>query len=102
MSASWTSFFYLVSAVLFILALRGLSGPRTARTGNQLGMAGMAIAVGVTLFQRGMSGSGFALIVLAIAIGGSAGVLVAPRCRSLWRRSTRWWASPPCSSPPRR
>ena len=79
MSASWTSFFYLVSAVLFILALRGLSGPRTARTGNQMGMAGMAIAVGVTLFQRGMSGSGFALILLAIAIGGSVGVVVARR-----------------------
>ena len=79
MSASWTSFFYLVAAVLFILALRGLSGPRTARVGNQLGMAGMAIAVGVTLFQRGMSGSGFALIVLAIAIGGSVGVVVARR-----------------------
>jgi NAD(P) transhydrogenase subunit beta len=79
MSASWTSFFYLVAAVLFILALRGLSGPRTARVGNQFGMAGMAIAVGVTLFQRGMSGSGFALIVLAIAIGGSVGVVVARR-----------------------
>jgi H+-translocating NAD(P) transhydrogenase subunit beta len=79
MSASWTSFFYLIAAVLFILALRGLSGPRTARVGNQLGMAGMAIAVGVTLFQRGMSGSGFALIVLAIAIGGSVGVVVARR-----------------------
>ena len=79
MSASWTSFFYLVSAVLFILALRGLSGPRTARTGNQMGMAGMAIAVLVTLFQRGMSGSGFALILLAIAIGGSVGVVVARR-----------------------
>ena len=79
MSASWTSFFYLVAAVLFILALRGLSGPRTARVGNQLGMAGMALAVGVTLFQRGMSGSGFALIVLAIAIGGSVGVVVARR-----------------------
>ncbi|HEY0206709.1 MAG TPA: NAD(P)(+) transhydrogenase (Re/Si-specific) subunit beta [Acetobacteraceae bacterium] len=79
MSASWTSFFYLIAAVLFILALRGLSGPRTARVGNQMGMAGMAIAVGVTLFQRGMSGSGFALIVLAIAIGGSVGVVVARR-----------------------
>ena len=79
MTASWTSFFYLVAAILFILALRGLSGPRTARVGNQLGMAGMAIAVAVTLFQRGMSGSGFALILLAIAIGGSVGVLVARR-----------------------
>ena len=79
MSASLTSFAYLVSAVLFILALRGLSGPRTARVGNQMGMAGMAIAVGATLLQRGMSASGLTLILLAIALGGTAGVLVARR-----------------------
>ena len=79
MSASLTAFAYLVASVLFILALRGLSGPRTARVGNQLGMAGMAIAVAATLLQRGMSGSGFLLILVAIVIGGSAGVLVARR-----------------------
>ena len=58
MSASLTAFAYLVASVLFVLALRGLSGPRSARIGNQLGMAGMAIAVAATLLQRGMSGSG--------------------------------------------
>ena len=79
MSASLTAFAYLIAAVLFILALRGLSGPRTARTGNQLGMAGMAIAVAATLLQRGMSGGGLLLILVAIALGGTVGVLVARR-----------------------
>jgi len=79
MSASLTAFAYLIASVLFILALRGLSGPRSARVGNQLGMAGMAIAVAATLLQRGMSGSGLLLIVVAIAIGGGGGVLVARR-----------------------
>ena len=50
MSASLTAFLYLVAGVLFILALRGLSHPETSRRGNQLGMAGMAIAVLTTLF----------------------------------------------------
>ena len=79
MSASLTAFAYLVASVLFILALRGLSGPRTARVGNQLGMTGMAIAVAATLLQRGMFGGGLLLILVAIAIGGSAGVFVARR-----------------------
>ena len=40
---------YLVSGVLFILALRGLSSPETSRAGNRNGMIGMALAVGTTL-----------------------------------------------------
>jgi NAD(P) transhydrogenase subunit beta len=79
MSASLTALAYLVASVLFVLALRGLSGPKSARVGNQLGMAGMAIAVGATLLQRGMSGSGFLLILVAIAIGGAVGIVVARR-----------------------
>ena len=79
MSASLTSLAYLVSAVLFVLALRGLSSPVTSRQGNQFGMIGMAIAVVATLLQRGMSGTGFLLIALAIAIGGAIGVVVARR-----------------------
>ena len=79
MSASLTAFAYLVASVLFVLALRGLSGPRSARIGNQLGMAGMAIAVAATLLQRGMSGSGLLLILVAIGLGGGAGVVVARR-----------------------
>ena len=49
MNANVASILYLVSGVLFILALRGLSSPVTSRRGNQLGMLGMAIAIGVTL-----------------------------------------------------
>ena len=79
MSASLTSLAYLVSAVLFILALRGLSNPTTSRQGNQFGMTGMGIAVLATLAQRGMSGTGFVLIAVAIAIGGTVGVVVARR-----------------------
>ncbi|MGI4950586.1 MAG: NAD(P)(+) transhydrogenase (Re/Si-specific) subunit beta [Janthinobacterium lividum] len=79
MSASLTSLAYLVSAVLFVLALRGLSSPVTARQGNLYGMIGMGIAVVATLLQRGMSGTGFLLIALAIVIGGGIGVTVARR-----------------------
>ena len=79
MSASLTSLAYLVAGVLFILALRGLSSPVTARQGNQYGMIGMGIAVGATLLQRGMSGTGFLLIVVGIAAGGGVGVYVARR-----------------------
>ena len=43
MPASLTSLVYLVAAVLFVLALRGLSHPETSRQGNQMGMAGMAL-----------------------------------------------------------
>ena len=79
MSASLTSLAYLVSGVLFILALRGLSSPVTARQGNLMGMVGMGIAIFATLLQRGMSGTGFVLIILGLALGGGAGVFVARR-----------------------
>ncbi len=77
MSPSWTALAYLVAAILFILALRGLSSPVTSRRGNQYGMAGMAIAVLATLLHRGMSGTGYGLIVLGIIIGGGIGTYVA-------------------------
>ncbi|MBN8890031.1 MAG: NAD synthetase [Rhodospirillales bacterium 70-18] len=79
MSASLTAVLYLVAAVLFILALRGLSHPETSRQGNRMGMAGMAIAIFATLAHHGMSGTGFLLIALAIAIGGTVGAVVAKR-----------------------
>jgi NAD(P) transhydrogenase subunit beta len=79
MSASLTSAIYLVASVLFILALRGLSHPETSRRGNQMGMVGMAIAIGATLLQHGMTASGFGLILLALAIGGGIGTLLALR-----------------------
>ena len=79
MSASLTAVAYLIAAVLFILALRGLSHPQTSQRGNQMGMAGMALAVVATLAHGHMSGTGYLLIVLAIAIGGSVGVFVSMR-----------------------
>jgi NAD(P) transhydrogenase subunit beta len=79
MSASMTSLAYLVAAVLFILALRGLSSPVTSREGNRYGMIGMAIAMIATLLHHGMIGGGFLLILLGIVIGGGTGIVVARR-----------------------
>src|ERR1700733_13085172 len=79
MSASLTALAYLVAAVLFILALRGLSHPETSRQGNRFGMIGMAVAVIATLAHHGMSGAGYGLILLGIIIGGSIGAVVAHR-----------------------
>ena len=79
MSASLTSLAYLVAAVLFILALRGLSSPVTSRQGNRFGMIGMGVAVAATLLHHGMSGWGFVLITLGIVIGGGIGTAVALR-----------------------
>jgi NAD(P) transhydrogenase subunit beta len=79
MSASLTSLAYLVAAVLFVLALRGLSSPVTSRQGNRFGMIGMGIAVVATLLHHGMSGWGYLLILLGILIGGSVGIVVARR-----------------------
>jgi NAD(P) transhydrogenase subunit beta len=79
MSASLTSLAYLVAAVLFILALRGLSSPVTSREGNRYGMIGMAIAVVATLLHHGMGGFGYLLILFGIMIGGGIGIVVALR-----------------------
>src|ERR1700761_2539491 len=79
MSASLTSLAYLVAAVLFVLALRGLSSPVTSRQGNRFGMIGMAIAVLATILHHGMAGWGLGLILLGIIIGGSTGIVVARR-----------------------
>ncbi len=79
MSPSLTALAYLVAAVLFVLALRGLSSPISARQGNNFGIAGMAIAIVATLLRSGMSGSGYVLIVAGIAIGGAIGVTVSRR-----------------------
>jgi NAD(P) transhydrogenase subunit beta len=77
MSASMTAIAYLIASVCFILALRGLSSPETARQGNLLGMAGMAIAVFATLLRPGMGG--FHWMAVAVAIGGGIGAYIATR-----------------------
>jgi len=79
MSASLTALCYLVAAVLFILALRGLSHPETSRQGNRFGMIGMAVALIATLLHAGMGGLGYGLIFLGIIIGGSVGTFIAYR-----------------------
>ncbi len=68
---------YLVAAVCFILALRGLSSPETARAGNIYGIAGMAIAVFVTLLLPVVSS--YLLIIFGVAIGGGIGTVIARR-----------------------
>jgi NAD(P) transhydrogenase subunit beta len=77
MSPSLTALCYLVAAVLFILALRGLSSPVTSRRGNQFGMAGMAVAVAATLLHRGIQLDGYLLILIGVAAGGAVGTYVA-------------------------
>jgi NAD(P) transhydrogenase subunit beta len=79
MSANLTALAYLIAAVLFILALRGLSSPVTSRQGNRFGMIGMGVAVVATLAHHGMGGLGYGLIFLGIIIGGGAGTFVALR-----------------------
>jgi len=68
---------YLVAAVCFIMALRGLSSPETARSGNLFGMAGMAIAILTTLGLPAVVN--YWLILPGILIGGSIGTFIALR-----------------------
>ena len=79
MSETLAAFLYLVSGVLFILALRGLSHPTTSRRGNIYGMVGMAIAILTTLFLAAPTFGGLVLIVIGIAIGGTIGAVTAKR-----------------------
>ncbi|MEC8666017.1 MAG: NAD(P)(+) transhydrogenase (Re/Si-specific) subunit beta [Pseudomonadota bacterium] len=68
---------YLVAAVCFIMALRGLSHPETARSGLTFGMVGMAIAIVVTLMLPQVTG--FGMIALGVAIGGGIGAVIAKK-----------------------
>ena len=73
-------FAYLLSAVLFIMALRGLSSPVSARVGNIYGMLGMVIAVATTLLLQQESSvniSNYINIFIAVLIGGVIGTFVA-------------------------
>ncbi len=78
MNVNLAAFFYLVSGVLFIFALRGLSHPTTSRQGNLFGMVGMAIAIVTTLALRAPSGfGGWLLVAFGLAIGGGFGAVIA-------------------------
>ncbi|MBL4666012.1 MAG: NAD(P)(+) transhydrogenase (Re/Si-specific) subunit beta, partial [Sneathiella sp.] len=77
MSANITALAYLVSAILFILALRGLSSPETSRRGNTMGMVGMAIAMIVTILDPSVVS--YEWIIGGIVIGGAIGAVIAQR-----------------------
>ena len=86
-SMNLVTLFYLVASVCFIQALKGLSSPSSARTGNAFGMAGMAIAVVTTValmlklraeLDTG-HGLGFPLVLLGVVVGGAIGAILAKR-----------------------
>jgi len=77
MTENLAALLYLVASVCFIMALKGLSSPETARHGNIYGIAGMVIAIGTTLALPIMSG--YVGIGIAIVIGGTAGTFIALR-----------------------
>ena len=79
MTVNLAAFLYLVSGVLFIMALRGLSHPTTSRKGNLYGMIGMGIAILTTLALATPSFGGLGLIVIGLAIGGGTGAYIAQR-----------------------
>ena len=78
-SANLSAIFYLLSGVLFILALRGLSSPETSRQGNLFGILGMVIAITVTFLSTGNFSTGFIFVLIFILAGGSIGAFIAYR-----------------------
>ena len=77
MSANLSSILYLITGVLFILALRGLSSPETSRQGNLFGMAGMILAIIVTFLSIDIFFNNLIFFAIALLIGGIIGGLIA-------------------------
>ncbi len=74
MNVNVAAFFYLVSGILFILSLRGLSSPATSRQGNRFGMAGMLLAILTTLALKPPTDVlSWVLVILGFGIGGGIG-----------------------------
>jgi NAD(P) transhydrogenase subunit beta len=85
-SMNLVTMMYLIASVCFIQALKGLSSPSTARTGNAFGMSGMAIAAVTTLAlilklksQMATGGMGFGLVTLGVVVGGGIGAFAAKK-----------------------
>ena len=78
-SSNLSAIFYLVSGILFILALRGLSSPDTSRQGNYFGIAGMIIAIVVTFLSIGNFSTSLVYVIIFLVIGGSIGAFIAFR-----------------------
>ena len=79
MTTSLAASLYLISGVLFILALRGLSSPESSRKGNFFGILGMALAIIVTFLFVDILFSSLLFIICALAIGGSIGTIITYR-----------------------
>ncbi len=79
MTANLSAILYLISGVLFILALRGLSSPETSRQGNLFGIIGMIIAITVTFLSVGNLGTGLIYVLIFLSVGGSIGAFIAYR-----------------------
>ena len=77
MSANLSAVFYLISGVLFILALRGLSSPETSRQGNLFGITGMTIAIVVTFLSVDNFSAGFLFVLIFLLVGGAIGAFIA-------------------------
>jgi len=75
MSANLSAVAYLIASILFIMALRGLSSPETARKGNIFGISGMIIAIATTLASPGVLS--YELILLGLIVGGGIGAIIA-------------------------
>ena len=78
-SANLSAIFYLISGILFILALRGLSSPDTSRQGNYFGIAGMIIAIVVTFLSAGNISTSLVYVIIFLVIGGGIGAFIAFR-----------------------
>ena len=76
-SANLSAIFYLVSGILFILALRGLSSPETSRQGNLFGILGMIIAITVTFLTVGNFSTSTIYVFIFLLIGGAIGAFIA-------------------------
>ena len=76
-SLNLSAIFYLVSGILFILALRGLSSPDTSRQGNYFGISGMIIAVIVTFLSIGNFSNVFFYVLILLLLGGAIGAYIA-------------------------
>ena len=76
-SPNLSAIFYLISGILFILALRGLSSPETSRQGNFFGILGMIIAITVTFLTVGNFSTAMNYVLLFLVIGGAIGAFIA-------------------------
>jgi len=66
---------YLLAAVLFILGLKQLSSPRTARNGNYTAAAGMIIALAATVPRLHFTGAGAIIVLIGVIVGGAVGTI---------------------------